>query len=161
MEYWRISPAAVAGAAPRVSIRDRCSTLRGGAVRLHYDPQTDALYVELDESPAFDSREVGPDLVADFGDDGRLVGLDIQHARKRLGPLLELQSAPRSGDSPPHMGAELQNVRTYHARNGPPQVAAFLEKSSLLAESTFAKSKGRTDLKAAVARQVREMARFG
>ncbi len=49
-------------------------------MKLCYYPETDSLYIDLAERPAADSREVTPDIVLDFDEAGRLVGIDIQHA---------------------------------------------------------------------------------
>jgi uncharacterized protein YuzE len=49
-------------------------------VKLHYDEQTDSLDMDLSASPSIDSREISDDLVVDYGKDGRIIGLDIQHA---------------------------------------------------------------------------------
>ncbi len=49
-------------------------------MKLHYDEQTDSLDMDLSASPSIDSREISDDLVVDYGKDGRIIGLDIQHA---------------------------------------------------------------------------------
>jgi uncharacterized protein YuzE len=49
-------------------------------MKLHYYPETDSLYINLSAAPSVDSREISDDLVIDYGEDGRIVGLDIQHA---------------------------------------------------------------------------------
>jgi uncharacterized protein YuzE len=51
-------------------------------MKLHYYPETDSLYIDLSEKTSVDSREVVPGVVLDFDADGRLVGLDIDHASK-------------------------------------------------------------------------------
>jgi len=53
-------------------------------MKLHYYEETDSLYIDLSASPSVDSREISDDLVVDYGEDGRIVGLDIQHASKSL-----------------------------------------------------------------------------
>jgi len=53
-------------------------------MRLVYDKDTDSLYIDLVDRPAADSREVSDGVVADFDVDGVLVGLDIEHASRRL-----------------------------------------------------------------------------
>ncbi len=50
-------------------------------MKLHYYPETDSLYIDLAERPAADSHEVVPGVVLDFDSNGRLVGIDIDHAR--------------------------------------------------------------------------------
>ena len=49
-------------------------------MKLTYDLETDSLYVNLRSGPGSDSQEIAPDVVADFDAEGRLIGLDIQHA---------------------------------------------------------------------------------
>lgn len=49
-------------------------------MKLLYNKQTDSLYIDLSSLPSFDSREISDDLAVDYGEDGRIVGLDIQHA---------------------------------------------------------------------------------
>jgi uncharacterized protein YuzE len=53
-------------------------------MKLHYYKETDSLYIDLSASPSVDSREISDDLVVDYGEDGRIVGLDIQHASASL-----------------------------------------------------------------------------
>ncbi len=53
-------------------------------MKLHYYPETDSLYIELNSKPSADSREIAEGLVADFGAEGNIVGLDINHASKKL-----------------------------------------------------------------------------
>ena len=53
-------------------------------MKLHYYSETDSLYIDLAEGTSVDSREISEDLVADYGEDGRIVGLDIQHASTSL-----------------------------------------------------------------------------
>jgi uncharacterized protein YuzE len=53
---------------------------RGSAVTLHYYAETDSLYFDLSAKPSADSREVTAGVVLDFGEDGKLVGIDIDHA---------------------------------------------------------------------------------
>ena len=47
---------------------------------LHYYPETDSLYIGLAKKAGADSREVAPGVVLDIDKDGRLVGIDIDHA---------------------------------------------------------------------------------
>jgi uncharacterized protein YuzE len=49
-------------------------------MRFHYYKETDSLYIDLAERPSADSREVAPGVVLDFDAEGRLVGIDIDHA---------------------------------------------------------------------------------
>ena len=53
-------------------------------MRFLYYPDTDSLYIDLAERPSVDSREVAPGVVLDFDDRGRLVGIDIDHAKEAV-----------------------------------------------------------------------------
>ncbi len=53
-------------------------------MKLHYYPETDSLYIDLASAPSADSREISDDLVVDYDQHGRIVGLDIQHASERM-----------------------------------------------------------------------------
>ena len=53
-------------------------------MKLHYYPDTDSLYIDLNSRPSADSREVADGLVVDFDDEGNVVGIDIEHASQKL-----------------------------------------------------------------------------
>ena len=53
-------------------------------MKLHYYPETDSLYIDLNSKPSADSREIAEGLVADFDAEGNIVGLDIDDASKKL-----------------------------------------------------------------------------
>jgi uncharacterized protein YuzE len=53
-------------------------------MKLHYYPETDSLYIELAPAPGTDAREIVEGLVVDFDADGNVVGLDIDHASRKL-----------------------------------------------------------------------------
>ncbi len=53
-------------------------------MKLHYYPETDSLYIELQEQPSADSVEVSDGLVVDLDANGRVVGIDIDHAAERM-----------------------------------------------------------------------------
>ena len=64
-------------------------------MKLHYYPDTDSLYIDLNANPSADSREVADGLVIDFDSAGRVVGIDIQHASQVLDlNTLETESFP-------------------------------------------------------------------
>ena len=64
-------------------------------MKLHYYPETDSLYIDLNERPSVDSREIADGLVVDFDAEGRAVGIDIQHASQSLDlNTLETESLP-------------------------------------------------------------------
>jgi uncharacterized protein YuzE len=53
-------------------------------MKLHYYPETDSLYIELKGAPGAEIREIVDGLVVDFDADGNVVGLDIDHASRKL-----------------------------------------------------------------------------
>jgi len=53
-------------------------------MKLHYYPETDSLYIDLNSKPSADSREVARGLVIDFDAEGNIVGIDIDHASQKL-----------------------------------------------------------------------------
>jgi len=53
-------------------------------MKLHYYPETDSLYIDLNAKPSSDSREVADGLVIDLDSAGQVVGIDIQHASRIL-----------------------------------------------------------------------------
>lgn len=52
-------------------------------MRISYDRATDSLYIHLSDRTAADSDEVSEGVVLDYGDDGTLVGIDVQHASQK------------------------------------------------------------------------------
>lgn len=64
-------------------------------MKFHYYPETDSLYISLIEKPSADSQEVAEGIVLDFDDQGKLVGIDIDHASQAVDlSRLEAQSLP-------------------------------------------------------------------
>ena len=64
-------------------------------MKLHYDAETDSLYIDLNARPSVDSREVQDGVVLDFDAQGHLVGIDIQHASQILDlETLEAEALP-------------------------------------------------------------------
>jgi uncharacterized protein YuzE len=53
-------------------------------MKLHYYPETDSLYIELNENPSSDSQEIAEGLVLDLDAHGNPVGIDIDAASQRL-----------------------------------------------------------------------------
>lgn len=53
-------------------------------MKFNYHSDTDSLYIDLSEKASEDSQEVSPGIVLDFDDEGRLVGIDIQHASQSV-----------------------------------------------------------------------------
>lgn len=53
-------------------------------MKLHYYPETDSLYIELQKQPGAETREVVAGLNVDFDEKGDVVGIDIDHASRKL-----------------------------------------------------------------------------
>ena len=53
-------------------------------MKLHCYPETDSLYIQLTNAPGAEAREIVEGLVVDFDADGNVVGLDIDHASRKL-----------------------------------------------------------------------------
>ena len=52
------------------------------AMKFHYYPETDSLYIDLSERVGTDAREVARGVALDFDTDGQLVGIDIDNESK-------------------------------------------------------------------------------
>jgi uncharacterized protein YuzE len=66
-------------------------------VKFHYYSETDSLYIDLAEKVAADSQEVAAGVVLDFDAEGRLVGIDIDHASEIVNlSRLEAEALPLS-----------------------------------------------------------------
>ena len=59
-------------------------------MRMRFDPESDALYLRLDESPIIESEEVRPGVVLDFNADDQVVGVEISRVQGRV-PLADLK----------------------------------------------------------------------
>ena len=53
-------------------------------MKIEYFPETDSLYIELNDRPGTDTREIEEGIILDLDDKGRAVGLDIDQASKHL-----------------------------------------------------------------------------
>ena len=53
-------------------------------MKLNYYPETDSLYIDLASRPSVESQEVSEGVVLDYDADGNLVGIDIDHASRKL-----------------------------------------------------------------------------
>ncbi len=51
-------------------------------MKFNYDAQTDSLYIDFSSEVSVDTIEISEGVLADYAADGRLVGLDIDHASK-------------------------------------------------------------------------------
>ena len=53
-------------------------------MRLDYFPDTDSLYIDLSDTPSAESREVSEGVVLDYDAGVNLVGIDIDHASRKI-----------------------------------------------------------------------------
>ena len=53
-------------------------------MKVSYFPDTDSLYIDLSKEISADSSETAEGVVLDFDSRGRLVGIDIDNARRRV-----------------------------------------------------------------------------
>lgn len=53
-------------------------------MKLHYDEETDALYLRLDDSPVEESDEVQAGVILDFNAAGQVVGVEILGLKERV-----------------------------------------------------------------------------
>ncbi len=52
-------------------------------MKAHYYPETDSVYIDVEDRPSVDSQEIAPGVVADFDERGNLVGLDIDRSLRK------------------------------------------------------------------------------
>jgi uncharacterized protein YuzE len=53
-------------------------------MKLHYYPETDSLYIELQAGPGVEARQTAEGLNVDLDDAGHAVGIEIDDASTRL-----------------------------------------------------------------------------
>ncbi|TNJ38331.1 DUF2283 domain-containing protein [Chlorobaculum thiosulfatiphilum] len=67
-------------------------------MKISYYPDTDSLYIDLSEQPSVESREVSEGIVLDYDAEGRLTGIDIDNASKKVNlKTLTLNKLPSDG----------------------------------------------------------------
>jgi uncharacterized protein YuzE len=54
-------------------------------MRITYDPEADALYIELRHAEPVDSHDIEEGVTADLDADGHVIGIEVLHVRERLG----------------------------------------------------------------------------
>jgi uncharacterized protein YuzE len=67
-------------------------------MRFHYDKKIDALYLRFNESRYRESDEVADGIILDYDRSGRLVGLEVLDASKKLSK--DMQNAFRKKNLP-------------------------------------------------------------
>ena len=64
-------------------------------MKLHYYAATDSLYVEFRSTPSVETREITNGFIVDFDAERAVVGLDIDHASRRIDlTVLESRALP-------------------------------------------------------------------
>ena len=60
-------------------------------MKINYDPEVDALYIELRQLKpgTAENRELSEDVIANYGPDGRIAGLEILNASIVVGNTLK------------------------------------------------------------------------
>jgi len=53
-------------------------------MKLNYYAETDSLYIDLSSSPSVDSVEISAGVVVDYDANGKITGIDIDHATENL-----------------------------------------------------------------------------
>lgn len=53
-------------------------------MKLNYYPETDSLYIDLSSKASAETREISPGINLDYDNEGKLVGIDIDNASKKL-----------------------------------------------------------------------------
>ena len=53
-------------------------------MKLTIDHEADALYLDLDESPALESEEISPGVILDYNSAGKVVGIEMLYLSTRV-----------------------------------------------------------------------------
>ena len=53
-------------------------------MKFSYDKKTDALYMRFNEKPVFESDQVADNVIIDYDKSGRMIGLEVLDASKRM-----------------------------------------------------------------------------
>lgn len=53
-------------------------------MKLTIDREADALYLDLDEAPAAESKEISPGVILDYNEAGTVVGIEMLYLSKRV-----------------------------------------------------------------------------
>ncbi len=58
-------------------------------MKLEFDPIADAAYLEISGLDVESSKEIQPGIIADYDENGQIVGIEILHVSKRAMPPLK------------------------------------------------------------------------
>ena len=53
-------------------------------MKLQYYPETDMLYMMLQEGVSIESEEVAPSIVLDYNENNQVIGIEIEDASQRI-----------------------------------------------------------------------------
>ena len=53
-------------------------------MKIRYDKEVDALYIDLLDLPSLESEEIAPGVIVDYSEDGRIVGIEVLNASQKL-----------------------------------------------------------------------------
>ncbi|WP_297212032.1 MULTISPECIES: DUF2283 domain-containing protein [Thermodesulfovibrio] len=53
-------------------------------MKVEYDRDVDAIYIQILSEPVVESEEVAPDIIIDFTSDNKVAGIEILNASKRI-----------------------------------------------------------------------------
>jgi uncharacterized protein YuzE len=53
-------------------------------MKITYDKEADALYIQLNNATVAESDEEKPGIILDYGNDGKIVGIEILNASQNL-----------------------------------------------------------------------------
>lgn len=56
-------------------------------MKVRYDPQADALYIDLSDAKIADTDEVAPGVMFDYDAEGAVIGIEVLDASERVGDL--------------------------------------------------------------------------
>lgn len=53
-------------------------------MKLHYDPDVDAIYLRLGDAKIIESEEVRPGIVLDFDSNDRVVAIEVRNVKRQF-----------------------------------------------------------------------------
>lgn len=74
-------------------------------MRFHYDQPKDAFYIRFDENPYAESQEVEVGIIFDYDRKGKIIGIEILDASKKLAS--SFRSSLKRRELPLRIGAKV------------------------------------------------------
>ena len=67
-------------------------------MKLTIDREADALYLDLDDTPAVESEEISPGVILDYNSEGKVTGIEMLYLSKRVpsSQLVKVQVEPQA-----------------------------------------------------------------